>query len=82
MGLGQDLINEGMWEAHQQEIKYERLCSLAERGFWRTKDNRLLKISEMSKEHLLSILKMLQKYNDGVLCKAYAKKMLEEYKSR
>lgn len=82
MGLGQDLLNEGMWEAHQQEIKEERLSSLAERGLWKTKDNRLLKISEMSKEHLLSTLKMLHKYNDGILCRVYAEKMVEEYKSR
>ena len=36
----------------------------------------------MTKEHLLSTLKMLHKYNDGILCQVYAKKMLDEWKSR
>lgn len=79
MSLGQDLINEGLFDAHRQEVEYERISALADRGVWRTKDSRFLKISSMSKGHLKSTIKMLLRCKGSMLCELYLDKFVAEY---
>lgn len=58
MSYGKEILIEQMID---EELLYQRACSMAQKGLWQTKDGQLLQVSKMTDKHIANCLSMLQR---------------------
>lgn len=79
MGMGQEYRNEMAINNFLQE---QATMQLTRDKSWKTRDGRLLKISDMDTEHLVSTVKFLIRNQNYPNCIVFIKMMKEELQNR
>lgn len=80
MGLGAELLADSVCDTLLEETRYERLCTLADKNLWVTKDGRICPIEAMETGHLQNILKYIRK--DSAMFNLYFSKITNELNGR
>ena len=81
MSLGEEYLVEYAFERQIAEDIAERIWYEAERGVWTTKDNRILRVGEMTTSHIKNTINYLKR-TDEELYEPWIEVFKEELKRR
>lgn len=71
MSLGSEILAEYAYERDEAQKKWEHIVLKAtvdaSHGIWRTRDGRVMLVGEMSTEHIINCIRMLERNSNPLL---------------